>query len=309
MLPEIESFGRWLRRKFPGSSTCIHYTSDLTLFFAWAHKSPCEITLRDIDHYIEYGQQTLTYRSSTLNRKLACLKSFYDFLCFELADAPMNPVIPKRHYIHRAERLPRDVEDAVLKQLFAVITAPRDRAMFMLMLRCGLRLSEVRNLDLSDLYLQPAPSVLPRIWLNGKGGKERVVYLSDQALIALKAWLAVRPCVADQAVFLSRWNTRYSTTGIRRHLGRYCGRAGVWITCHQFRHTLGRHLAEQRIPPTSIQRLFGHSRLKTTEIYIHINDTVVMDDYAAAMADIANRLPLPTLSQPPVLGECPPDGR
>jgi site-specific recombinase XerD len=311
MLPEIEAFGRWLGRKFPGSSTRTHYTSDLGLFFDWLGKPPHEVTVRDVDRFIEHGQQDLGYQPATLNRKLACLKAFYDFLAFGLDSEapPANPVLPRRHYLRRPERLPRDVEDETLAKLFAVVTNPRDRAMFLLMLRCGLRVSEVRALSLSDLYLKPAPGLLPRLWLRGKGNKERVVYLSDQALVALQAWLAVRPTVADEAVFLNRWDTRYSTTGIRRHLGRYCERAGVWVTCHQFRHTLGRHLAERRVPPTSIQRLFGHARLKTTEGYIHISDTVVMADYTAAMRDVAQRLPLPVLPAPASLGECPADVR
>jgi site-specific recombinase XerC len=81
----------------------------------------------------------------------------------------------------------------------------------------------------------------------------------------------------------------------------------VWVTCHQLRHTLGRHLAERRVQPTSIQRLFGHARLKTTESYIHISDRVVMTDYAVAMQDVAQRLPLPVLPLPSLPGACPPD--
>ena len=94
---------------------------------------------------------------------------FYHF--FEVArdDAPRNPVLPRRHFIRQGRRLPRDVEDALMQRLFAVIIPPRDRAMFVLMLRCELRVGEVRTLTLSDLYLQPTPGSLPRLWLHGKG--------------------------------------------------------------------------------------------------------------------------------------------
>jgi site-specific recombinase XerC len=112
-------------------------------------------------------------------------------------------VLPRRHFIRQGRRLPRDVEDALMQRLFAVIILPRDRAMFVLMLRCGLRVGEVRTLTLQDLYLQPTPGNLPRLWPHGKGGSQRVVYLSAQALVALKAWLAARPNVEDQAVFLT----------------------------------------------------------------------------------------------------------
>lgn len=70
------------------------------------------------------------------------------------------------------------------------------------------------------------------------------------------------------------------------------GCAGIWLTCDQFRHTFGRNLAEQRVPVTSIQRLLGHARLRTTETYIHLSDQQLMADYAAAMQVIAQLLPL-----------------
>lgn len=104
---------------------------------------------------------------------MAALSSFFRFLAVESADAPRNPVIPKRHFIRQGTRLPRDIPDPALEKLFAVITGPRDRAMFLLMLRCGLRVGEVRSLSLPDLYLEPSFGSLPRLWLHGvsNGGK------------------------------------------------------------------------------------------------------------------------------------------
>jgi len=293
MLPEIEKFQKWLRRKRPHTSTCLHYTSDLHFFFNWAgdRKSPGDITVRDVDAYIEHSRAH-GHSIATVNRRLAALRAFYQFLDLESDDAPPNPVVPKRHFIHQGETLPRDVEDDVLERLFAVITSPRDRAMFLLMLRCGLRVGEVRNLSLNDLYLQPNPSSLPRLWLRGKGNKQRVAYLSRQPLAALRAWLAVRPVVAEQAVFLNRFGKRLTVTGIQDRLAHYCRQAGVWLTCHQFRHTFGRHLAEARVPITTLKQLLGHARLKTTEIYLHISDQQLQADYEAAIVEVVKRLPL-----------------
>jgi site-specific recombinase XerD len=291
MLPEIERFNKWLRRKRPHTTTAIHYTNDLQLFFAWANKPPNAITVRDIDAFIEHSQK-VGHSIATVNRRLAALRSFYHFLAVESEDAPPNPVLPKRHFIRQGQRLPRDAEDLDLEKLFAVITAPRDRAMFTLMLRCGLRVGEVRNLTLNDLYLQPTPGNLPRLWLHGKNDSQRVVYLSAQALAALNAWLKVRPITQDQAVFLNRFGARMTVTGIQDRLAHYCHQAGVWITCHQFRHTFGRHLVEAHMPVTSIQRLMGHVRLRTTQVYLHISDTQVQADYEAAMSQVIQRLPL-----------------
>ncbi len=291
MLPEVERFGKWLRRRNPHATTPVHYTSDLTLFFAWLAKPPTQVTVRDIDRFIEHSQAQ-GHAIATINRRLAALRSFYQFLSFESDSALVNPVRLKRHTIRQGRRLPRDVEDGVLEQLFAVIQSPRDRCMFLLMLRCGLRVGEIRNLSLDDVLLRPPRSYLPRLRVCGKNSTERIVYLSAQAQAALRVWLTVRPNGEDTALFLNRFGHRFTVTGIQDRLAHYCHLAGLWVTCHQLRHTFGRHLAEARVPVTTIQRLFGHARLRTTELYVHLSDPELQASYEAAMIEITRRLPL-----------------
>lgn len=291
MLSEVEEFQKWLRRKAPQSSTHIHYTSDLKKFFEWASKLPNEITVRDVDAFIEHFQK-VGHAIATINRRLAAIRSFYKFLAMMYEYAPANPVRPKRHFIRQGQRLPRDVQDADLEKLFAIIKRPRDRAMFLLMLRCGLRVGEVRNLSIDDLYLYSFQGNLPRLWLHGKGGKERVVYLSNQAMIALENWLALHPKESEKAVFVNRSGKRITVTGIQLLLAAYCEKAGIWVTCHQLRHTFGRHLVEARVPVTTIQKLLGHARLRTTQNYLYIADSQVQDDYEAAMEEIMERIAL-----------------
>ena len=292
MIPEIEEFLGWLRRKSPESSTAVHYGNDLKLFFTWLGKACSDVMVQDIDAFIEYSLSK-GLAITTVNRRLCALRSFYHFLAIQSDGAPRNPVIPRRHFIRRGEHLPRDIEDSLLEGLFAVIHNVRDRAMFLLMLRCGLRVSEVRHLSLGDLYLEPSFGNLPRLWLHGKGNKQRVVYLSAQALAALQDWLLQRPVTGDEAAFINRFGKRFTVTGIQDRLAKYCRKAGIWITCHQFRHTFGRHLTEARTPVTSIQRLLGHRWLKSTEVYLHISDPQVQEDYETAMQEVLSRLPLP----------------
>ena len=291
MLPELLRFNKWLRRRSPHTTTHRHYANDLELFFAWAGKPPNQITLRDVDAYVEHCQRR-GHAVATVNRRLAALRSLYHFLDIESDGAPPCPVLPKRHFIRQGRRLPRDVEDADLQRLFAVVDSVRDRAMFLLMLRCGLRVGEVRNLSLGDLYLQPTPGSLPRLWLRGKNGSQRVAYLSSQARAALENWLALRPDARDEGVFLSRLGRRVSVRNIQDRLVRYCRRAHVHVTCHQLRHTFARHLVEARVPVTSVQKLLGHARIRTTQTYLHISDHQVQADYEAAMAEICQRLSL-----------------
>jgi site-specific recombinase XerD len=291
MVTEIEQFQKWLRRKAPYSSTHIHYASDLKQFFEWLSKPPNEITVRDVDAFIEHCQNA-GYAIATVNRRLAALRSFYQYLTMMFEDAPANPVRPKRHFIRQGQRLPRDVQDHDLERLFAFMKPPRDRAMFLLMPRCGLRVGEVRNLSMEDLYLYSIPGSLPRLWLHGKGRNERVVYLSGQAMTALETWLKLRPEASEQAVFVNRSGKRLTITGIQLLLAGHCRRAGVWITCHQFRHTFGRHLVEAGVPVTTIQKLMGHARIKTTQTYLYISDTQVQADYEAAMKQVMERVSL-----------------
>jgi len=247
--------------------------------------------MNDVDDFIEQSQKK-GHATATINRRIAALCSFYRYLAMMSDDAPSNPVRPRRHFIHQGRRLPRDVKDEDLARLFAVIDSRRDRAMFLLMLRCGLRVGEVRNLSMSDLYLYSVSGSLPRLWLHGKGDKERVVYLSSQAMNALETWLEIRPNGKEPAVFVNRSGKRLTVTGIQLQLAMYCQRAEVWITCHQLRHTFGRHLVEARVPVTTIQKLMGHARIRTTETYLHISDQQVQADYEAAMEQIMERLSL-----------------
>lgn len=291
MLAEVQDFNKWLRRKSPQATTPIHYTNDLLLFFQWANKAPAQITVGEIDQYIEHCQ-ALGHAIATINRRLAALRSFYNFLDLTGAERVANPVLPKRHFIRQGRRLPRDVADEVLAQFFGVIPSARDRAIFLLMVRCGLRVEEVHNLSVGDLYLPAGPTHLPRLWLQGKGNVERVVYLSAQAQTGLAAWLAVRPVSAEPAVFLNRFGHRLSISGIQKRLAVYRGQAGLQLSSHQLRHTFGRHLVEARTPVTTIQRLLGHARLQTSELYLHLSDQQVQADYQAAMEQVSQRLSL-----------------
>jgi site-specific recombinase XerD len=293
MLPEITQFRKWLRRKNPQASTHLDYTKDLRLFFSWADKPPDAITLHDIDRYIEHCLEK-DLATATINRRLWAIHGLYRFLGThaDAGNVPPNPILPEYHLLRTGRPLPRDACDEDVERLFAVIEKPRDRAMYMLMLRCGLRVGEVRALSLQDLYLHPTYSGLPRLWLNGKRSKQRVVYVSHQALDALNAWLEVRLEVETQAVFVNRFGNHIARNGIEVLLGRYCRKAGVCITCHQLRHTFGRHMTDAGMPVTSVQRLLGHARLSTTQLYLHVSDPKVQADYEAAIEQVVQHLSL-----------------
>jgi site-specific recombinase XerC len=214
----------------------------------------------------------LGHAAATINRRLAALRCFYRFFDLESDAVPANPVQRRRHAIRKGRRLPRDAKDADVEKLLAVVTAPRDRAMLLIMLRCGLRVSEVHRLSRNDLCLEPVPGCPPYARVHGKGNAWRTVYLSPQVVAAVKDWLAICPTVEDPALFLNRYGHRLSVDGIQERLAHYCHQAGAWITCHQLRHTFGRHMVEAGMPVTSIQRLLGHRRLRTTQTYLYLSN-------------------------------------
>ena len=285
-------FTRWVRRKFPETSTATHYGSDIRLFLQWINKPVLEVRVQDVDAYCQQCQKA-GQRATTINRRLATLRTFYEWLSLELDVSFKHPVVPRRHFIRIGKKLPRDVREDVVTKLFAHMPSARDRAMFVLMLRCGLRVGEVQTLSLQDLML-PGPhdhsKMLPRLRVIGKGRKERTAYLSGLALDTLNAWLKLRPSVASDAVFVNQHGRRMTVNGIQFVLRTITRRAGLRVTCHQFRHTFGRHMAESGIPVTSIQRLLGHHWLQSTEVYLHVSDPRLQSDFLAAMRSIDTQL-------------------
>jgi site-specific recombinase XerD len=191
--------------------------------------------------------------------------------------------MPRRHHLREPQRLPRPVQEGDLRQFFAVITDPRDRAMFLLMLRCGLRISEVAGLQLADLYLDES---YPRLVTRGKGSRERAVYLSPQAVLALRQYLAIRPSAACDSVFLTYQHKKLSTHAIHKRLMRYRERSAIAITAHRLRHNFANDLLNAAVPITSIQKLMGHRWIETTQNYVMANDHQVQADYFAACLKI-----------------------
>lgn len=278
MLTEIEYFVHWLRRRNPDARTWRDYAYDLKQFArVVGDQSPQAVTFLDVDRFV-IDQADHGFKPSTVNRRLAAVMSFYTFLSDE-DPTLVCPVLPHRHALKEPQRLPRPVPKADLDRFFAAIETFRDRAMFTVMLRCGLRISEIASLRLNDLYLDEP---YPRLVAHGKGSKERSVYLSPQAERTLRAYLADRPHAASDFVFLSYLDDGMSTTAIHKRLMQYRAKAGVHLTAHRLRHTFANDLVSVDVPVTSIQKLLRHAWLETTQTYIAANDRQVQADYDAA---------------------------
>jgi site-specific recombinase XerD len=287
----IQEFEKHLRRRFPGRRTAIDYTCDVRQFASLCDKPWREVTMHDMDAFVDQQRQS-GLSQATVNRRVAALKVFFDFLAEERGDLSWsNPVRFKRH-------LPRDLSTETIERLWAVITSPRDQAWFALMLRAGLRVDEVVSLKL-DAVLSPATADQPaRLRVCGKGQKERIVLLTADAYAVLKAWLQIRPESTSACVFLNARGHPLTANGIQWLLRGYGQKIGVKVTPHQVRHTFARQLTEAGMPIASLSKLLGHAQVSTTQIYTVGADPELCQAYQNAMGQLADQ-PLPVTASPP----------
>jgi len=278
----IRQFERYIQSRYPNSTTAKNYKHDLQQFSQLIDKPPRAVTREDVDRFVE-DQLERGLTATTVNRRLAALHEFFEYMAAESQETDWpNPVNWKRHKVKPSKRLPRDVSEPVIERLFAQITLARDKAMFRLMLDVGLRVEEVAKLRASDMLLASDGSSA-RLRVQGKGDKERFVWLMPEMLHILQAWLEQRAGAAAEAMFITRRNQGFSVRGIQERLGYYCQLAGIKVSPHQLRHTFGRRMAEARLPVTSLAALLGHAQVTTTQIYIAGAGVDVQADYRDAI--------------------------
>lgn len=305
----IAEFERYLRRRFPGRRTAVDYVSDVRLFARQCAKPWRDVLMTDVDAFVDQQRQA-GRRPATVKRRVAALKTFFDFLAEATGElAWPNPVRFKRHAGKQPHALPRDLSDSELERLWAVVDQPRDRAWLVLMWRAGLRVGEVTSLTVADLLSPPQAEQPARLRVCGKGRKERLVLLSADAYAVLAAWLAERPADALAAMFTNARGRPLSVNGLEWKLRQYGQQAGVTVSPHRLRHTFGRQVTEAGMPLASVGKLLGHADLTTTQRYTAGADPQLAAAYQQAMRQLgaAGVTPAPTPRPPaPLCAPTPP---
>jgi site-specific recombinase XerD len=251
-------FETYLRRRFPERRTPIDYLSDARQFMAVCQKEWREVTMHDIDAFVDQQREN-HLKVATVNRRVAALKTFFDFLAEENDDLSWaNPVRYKRHAGKRPRNLPRDISDDDVEKVWNGISSKRDRAWFALMVRGGLRVGEVVLLQVKDVIRQPSEGHPAQVRVQGKGQKERMVLLSADAYSVLQQWLEERGERTETSVFFNQHGQPLSANGIEWLLRGYGEEVGLKLTPHQLRHTFARQLTEAGMPITSVGKLLGH---------------------------------------------------
>lgn len=218
---------------------------------------------------------------TTIARKLAALRSGFRFLV-RRGLLPRNPIrevgtprLPKR----LPSFLPVDEVWGLLESPAPdTVQGKRDRAILEVLYATGLRVAELCGLDLADLdRFQGTARVV------GKGNKERIVLIGDQALRTLDVYLAVRPS-GEGSLFQNLRGGRLTVRSVHRIVRAWARRAGIArpVTPHTLRHTFATHMLDQGADLRLIQDLLGHSRLSTTQRYTHVSADRLMRVYDAA---------------------------
>ena len=192
-------------------------------------------------------------------------------------------VLERNIRIKVPELLPRAMEADDVKQLLAVVSKVRDRAMILVLLRTGMRIGELLSTTVNDLNLNDRKIL---IFQSEKTGVGRVVYLSDDAYQALMAWLAERD-PQKQQLFYAQGRDSLTYTAARVMLHKYLDQAGLshkGHSLHSLRHTFASELLNAGMRLECLQQLLGHTNLEVTRRYAKLTDKTREEEYFRAMA-------------------------
>lgn len=288
----IKGFRTYLRLERGMSlNTYNSYSSDVREFASWLASEPGPVmTLEktageNIRQYISSridpdGGPVITGRTQA--RILSSLRSFFGWLQTEgiITENPCDGIdAPKIGRYLPAVLSVDEVNDIMNSVDQSKWGGVRDRAILELLYGCGLRVSEVSDVRISNVYLQEK-----FVRIVGKGNKERVVPMGDPATEAVTAYLAVRPEPAgadsEDILFLNRSGRQLSRISVFNMVKKQAMLAGITkeISPHTFRHSFATHLIEGGADLRVVQEMLGHESILTTEIYTHLDSTTWQND-------------------------------
>jgi site-specific recombinase XerD len=277
----IVNYRRFLKRRNYSPHTVKTYLNTLKHFVVWVRVPLEEVSHREVSSYIDHllGKRL---KPKTINCHLASIRVFYAYLYHE-EELPIDNPVKTGSMLRVPRPLPRHLSDEDVVVLFEGIKTLRDRAMFKVMLRCGLRVEEVASLALSAIDFKRRRIVVK----SGKGGKDRIVYISRDAQDALLAYLRVRPSSRAKKVFVVEKGPYrgkpLSVRGIQKRIEYYARKTKLKVSCHHLRHTMATQLLNAAAEVVTIQDLLGHNWIRTTERYCTVSNLKVQRDYFKAM--------------------------
>ncbi len=261
------------------------YLHDVGGFVAYLHDEGLalgDVTL-DVLHRYSFALHDLGISPRSIARMHSALRSFFRFLVLDgyLESDPAELLESPKIGKHLPTVLTLEEVDAVIAAIdLSQPHGHRDRAMIEMLYSCGLRVSELCSLKMSDLYLEEG-----FLRVTGKGNKQRLVPISPRAIKELELWFAERRMLTpkpgeEDYVFISHQRRKHlSRITVFHNIKEYCAMAGITktISPHTFRHTFATHLLEGGANLRAIQAMLGHESISTTEIYTHIDRTYLRE--------------------------------
>jgi integrase/recombinase XerD len=241
-----------------------------------------DITKNDIEAFIEH-EQDRGLMLSTVRTRLHCVNAFWGYAID--AGVVRADVLARRIRLRKPETLPRAMDPDDVKQLLSVIDNPRDRVMILILLRTGMRIGELLNTKIQDIHLKDRRI---DIYEGEKNRLGRVVYLSDDAMSALKAWFNMRDSRKEFLLY-AMGSKRMSYSTARQIFVNYLHKAGLThkgYTVHCLRHTFASELLNAGMRIECLQPLMGHTSLDVTRRYARLTDKTREEEYFRAMTII-----------------------
>ena len=276
-----------MKRKNYSTNTVKNYLSGLKQFLVWVDVPIEQADYRKVLHYIDFLLDRRR-KPKTINCHLHRIRRFYDYLIYE-QDVKMDNPVRLGCSLRIPRPLPKHLRDEQIDLFLAMVDDVRDKAIFMLMLRSGLRVAEVANLKVDAIDFRRGKILVQA----GKGGKDRVVYVSKDAVKAIVAYLKARPKSASKYVFLVKKGPYrgqpLSIRSIQKRLKHHARKASLKASCHQLRHSFATQMLNAGADLATIQDLLGHTSVTTTQRYCKVSNLKVQTDYFKAMEKVMER--------------------
>jgi integrase/recombinase XerD len=279
----VEEYLRDQHRRHCRANTLRSSFSSIGIFLSFVKAFHLEeITKEDVFAFIEH-EQDRGMKPSTVNTRVRTVKAFIGFLVERGVVRP--DIFPKRLMVKVPDSLPRAVDPEDVRRLLAVIDHTRDRAMVLVLLRTGMRIGELLHLLVSEVNFKERRV---EIYEAEKTRVGRVVYLSEDARVALRAWLKQR-ATDKKLVFYAQGRCSMSYNNARLRFNKYLARAGLThrgYTLHCLRHTCASELLNAGMRLECLQQLLGHSSIEMTRRYARLTDKTREEEYFRAMSKI-----------------------
>jgi integrase/recombinase XerD len=241
-----------------------------------------EVVREDLEAFVEH-EQDRGLKITTVKTKLACIVAFLRFLSER--DMIREAVLKRKIRLKLPDALPRAMNPSDVRKLIAAIDDTRGRALILLLLRTGIRIGEALGLTLNDLDIRDRKV---HLFEGEKNSQGRVVYLSEDALFALRLWLTNRD-PAKQVLFYGQGRQSLGYSSARILFVKYLKKAGLehkGYSIHSLRHTFASELLNAGMRLECLQQLLGHHDVEVTRRYARLTDKTREEEYFRAMAVI-----------------------